>query len=320
MGTEPTVVGGAPSLVQAFLAGRSPRTLCAYRDDLAQFAAFAGASSPEEAAARLLSGGPGLANALTLGYRNHLRDRGLQAASVNRRLAAIRSLVKLARTLGLVTWGLEVSGLPGEAYRDTRGPGAEGVRKLLDTTAGEGPRERRDRAVLRLLFDLGLRRGEVASLDFADLDLGRGTLSVLGKGRAARTLLTLAPATATALEQWCAARGGEPGPLFVNFDRARKGADRRLTASGVYKLVRARGEQAGIKVAPHGIRHTAITEACKAAQAAGIGLEEVLDFSRHRDVKVLMIYRDRERNVQGTLAALVAGTAETTPGGTADTR
>ena len=36
------------------------------------------------------------------------------------------------------------------------------------------------------------------------------------------------------------------------------------------------------------------------------GHEEVLDFSRHADVKTLMIYRDRERNVQGQLAALVA--------------
>ena len=45
------------------------------------------------------------------------------------------------------------------------------------------------------------------------------------------------------------------------------------------------------------------------AQAAGIGLEEVLDFSRHKDVRVLMIYRDRDRNVQGRLANLVAETA-----------
>ena len=36
-----------------------------------------------------------------------------------------------------------------------------------------------------------------------------------------------------------------------------------------------------------------------------MGLEEVLDFSRHRDVKVLMVYHDRERNVQGQLATLV---------------
>lgn len=59
---------------------------------------------------------------------------------------------------------------------------------------------------------------------------------------------------------------------------------------------------------PHGLRHTAITEACKAAQANGIGLEEVLDFSRdsRKSIAILMVYRDRERNVQGQLASLVA--------------
>ncbi|MGO8701100.1 MAG: hypothetical protein ACLQVY_25690 [Limisphaerales bacterium] len=47
------------------------------------------------------------------------------------------------------------------------------------------------------------------------------------------------------------------------------------------------------------------------AQANGIGLEEVLVFSRHsrQSIAVLMIYRDRERNVQGKLAPLVAATA-----------
>jgi len=42
------------------------------------------------------------------------------------------------------------------------------------------------------------------------------------------------------------------------------------------------------------------------AQAAGIDLEEVCDFSRHASVATLMIYRDRERNVQGQVANLVA--------------
>ena len=108
---------------------------------------------------------------------------------------------------------------------------------------------------------------------------------------------------------WLAARGTEAGPLFTNFDRAGKG--RRLTGVSLYRIVRGLGEQHGVKVRPHGLRHTAITEACKAAQANGFGLEEVLDFSRHsrKSIAVLMIYRDRERNVQGQLAALVAGAA-----------
>ncbi len=49
------------------------------------------------------------------------------------------------------------------------------------------------------------------------------------------------------------------------------------------------------------------TEAVKKSTDAGIGLEEVVDFSDHKDVKTLLIYRDRERNVQGTLSKMIAG-------------
>ena len=87
-------------------------------------------------------------------------------------------------------------------------------------------------------------------------------------------------------------------------------AVRRPTGTSLYRIIRRLGEQVGLRVRPHGLRHTAITEACKLAQAKGMGLEEVLDFSRHRDVKVLMVYRDRERNVQGQLATLVAAGVE----------
>jgi integrase/recombinase XerC len=47
----------------------------------------------------------------------------LQAATINRRLAALRSLVKLTNTLGLVSWTLAVENVKAQAYRDTRGPG-----------------------------------------------------------------------------------------------------------------------------------------------------------------------------------------------------
>ncbi len=131
---------------------------------------------------------------------------------------------------------------------------------------------------------------------------------VLGKGRRQKDRLALPAPTQRALQDWLQVRGGHPGPIFPNFDRARKG-DGRLSGVSLYRMVRALGEQIGAVVRPHGLRHTAITEACKAAQQHGIALEEVLDFSRHTDVKVLMVYRDRERNVQRTLAELVAAQA-----------
>ena len=113
-------------------AGSRERTFRAYRDDLADFTRFLGSATLEEAARSLLAAGLGAANATVLRYRAHLLERGLAPASVNRHLAALRSLVKLARTLGLVGWTLEVPGVKAEAYRDTGGPGLTGVRSLVD--------------------------------------------------------------------------------------------------------------------------------------------------------------------------------------------
>ena len=310
-GTTNALVEADPAegLLIAFLSGRSDCTRRAYSQDLDDFRRFVGVGKVSEAAHLLLSRGHGNANALALAWRANLRERGLQAATINRRLAALRSLVQLARTLGIVPWTLEVKNVRAESYRDTRGPGRSGVRLLLEHLERRKDRKAlRDRAVLRLLYDLGLRRGEVAGLDVEDVDLDGGTLAVLGKGRTQKTKLTLPGPTKEAIRQWLEARGMEPGPLFTNLDRAGKGC--RLTGTSLYRIVRRLGEKVGLRVRPHGLRHTAITEACKLAQAKGLGLEEVLDFSRHRDVKVLMVYRDLERDVRGQLAALVAAGVE----------
>ena len=294
------------ALLRVFLSGRSRQTLRAYGRDLEDFRVFTKTSTVDEAARMLLSGSHGVANGIALAYRADLLERGLQASTVNRRLAALRSLVKLAGTLGIVPWRLEVGNVRAEPYRNTRGPGRDGVRRLFEVLESRSdPKSVRDLGVLHLLYDLALRRGEVVALDLDDVDLDARTISVLGKGHTEKAILTLSDPARAALADWLRVRGREPGPLFVNFDRAGKGTG-RLTGTSVYRLIRKLGEEAGIQARPHGLRHTAVTEACKAAQANGLPLEEVLDFSRHRDVKVLMLYRDRERNVQGRLASLVA--------------
>ena len=297
------------SLVAAFLAGRNARTVCAYRQDLEAFRRFLQVLTLDVAVQALLTLAPGDAHALVLAYQAHLFERGLQATTVNRRLATLRSLVQFAGTVGRVTWVLEIKNVKTQPYRDTTGPGTTAIRAMLNALqARRDAKAQRDRAALRLLYDLGLRRGEVVALDMADVDVLAGTVAVLGKGRRQQDVLTLPEPTQVALRLWLTVRGWHPGPVFTHFDRARKGSG-RLTGVSLYRIVRDLGAQVGFRVRPHGLRHTAITEACKAAQAHGIALEEVLDFSRHTDVKVLMIYRDRERNVQGTLAALVAAHA-----------
>src|SRR5467141_4303184 len=105
-GLDPT--SAAARLLRASLNGRKTETITAYRQDLGDFQAFIQAPSLEQAASLLLARGPGEANALALDYKAHLMDRQLAANTINRRLTALRSLVKLGRTLGLVSFTLEV--------------------------------------------------------------------------------------------------------------------------------------------------------------------------------------------------------------------
>jgi integrase len=176
----------ASRLMAAFLAGRNANTLRAYRRDLEAFAAHAHADTVDAAAARLLAGGLGPANAAALGWRAAMLDQGLASSTVNRRLAALRSLVRVGRLLGIVAWKLEVEGLRDEPYRDTRGPGVAGVQALMDQVAKrDDAKGRRDAAILRLAYDLGLRRGEIVGLDPEHLDLAAPTVLVWARGGAA---------------------------------------------------------------------------------------------------------------------------------------
>jgi integrase/recombinase XerC len=304
--TIPHFLTSGVDLVSSFLRGRNQKTIEAYRKDLEDFRAFLGAKSIDDASKILLSRGPGDANALALAYKTSLIERDLQAATVNRRLAALRSLVKLARTLGLTLYTLSVENMKSQSYRDTRGPGKDGYRAMLEIAKGaKEPKAVRDTAILHLLYDLGLRRGEVVSLDMDDLDLTAGILSILGKGRTQRESLTLPSETKKVLTEWLRIRGNDQGPLFTNFDPAGSGSV-RLTGDGLYKIITYLGKKAGIKARPHGLRHSAITQALDLTKG---NIRAVAKFSRHRNIQVLTLYDDNRENLGGGVAAMVAAGA-----------
>lgn len=309
---------GPDGLVDAFLAGRSADTLRAYDADLRDFGRFLGDMTSRQAVGFLLSLSGGPANELVLRYRSHLTERKLAPATIGRRLAAIRSVVRLGRTLGYCSFMIEIEDPRVQKYRDTRGPGLDGWRSMRVTAealadGGYLPRNAhphqpvRDLAIVQLLRGLALRRSSVVRLDLADVELEGDDpgLWVYEKRKAQKVRRSLPPGPLQALAAWIALRGQWPGPVFHRLDRA-AGDDRgRLTGSAVYSLVRALGHRAGLtkQVRPHGLRHEAIT----AAIDHGALLPDVQEFAGHADPRTTMLYYDRQKNAAGKVAKLIDG-------------
>jgi integrase/recombinase XerC len=193
--------------------------------------------------------------------------------------------------------------LKAEGYRDTRGPGTDGVRRLLDQAGAHRceVHTARDVALVRLMFDLGLRRESIVSLDLEHLDLESGRISVLLKGHTQRTSRTLPQHTRDAIQAWLRHRGDQPGALFTNFDRAGKG--QRLTGRSLHRIVQRLGADLGMSVLPHGLRHSAITAALDATNG---NVRAVQKFAGHADVRVVERYDDARQDLAGLVAKKVA--------------
>lgn len=296
------------NLVATFLSSKAKATRQAYGNDIHCFQEFLVSKLKIDSTQSLLSSPSGELNFIILKYREYLVSKSFSPSTVNRRLGAIRSLFKLARLLGLTNSKLEIPNLKSEIYRDTKGPGLPAFKRMKDFAATQSViKAARDIAILRLLFDLALRASEVIELDLAHIEIENRRISIKGKGRTQREYLSLPSTSIEALRNWIQLRGSENGPLFFNLIRDNR-ERKRLSRTGLFKLIRWLGQKAQVKTRPHGIRHLSITEACKVAQNNGFALEEVMDHSRHKSVATLMIYRDRERDVQGLISTLVSNT------------
>jgi len=191
------------------------------------------------------------ANETVLHFKVRLERSGMAPSSINRHLAALRSLTSLGRMLGALTWQIEVSGVRIERRRDTRGPEPATVRAVLDAIDVTDPAGARDAAIIHVLFGLALRAAELCRLDVADLDVARGTLWVLGKGQREKALLKLPDVAVEAVSRYLRVRGNGAGRLFRSVGNRGGNRDRRLETRSVLRIVRTRGAAIGIKLARH---------------------------------------------------------------------
>lgn len=292
-------------LMRDFFESKSKSTMEAYRNDLEAFSSWMDTEGIGQAIDTLIDGGAGRANMIALEYKNDLRhDMDLAPSTINRRLAALRSITKLARKFGFINWSLTIENLSVEKYRDTRGPGPEGFQKMLQQARKRNDAKgKRDLAIMHLLHDLALRRGELVALDMEDVDIENNTIQIEGKGRNETITLTMPNSTTEILQEWIDEREGDTGPVFINFDRSNP-EQQRLSGTAVYLITKQYGEEAGVERSqPHGLRHLSITQALNEMNG---DLRAVQKFSRHKSIQNLRAYDDCRENLQGQVAKKVA--------------
>lgn len=228
-------------------------------------------------------------------YRRWLQRQGRKAATVNRRLAAVRAWLAWAVGEGIIQSNPadEVQGVretvPGLRWLDKRERYAlqRAAERILQTARLRYPRRwvvyERDALLVLFLLNTGLRVGEVVRLAQPDLTLSerKGQVVVRGKGNKQR-LVPLNNAARKAIRRWLHIRkeaGLANGPLW--------GTGEALTERTVQRAVARVAREAHLEdVTPHVLRHTF----AKSLVDAGVGLEKVAALLGHSSIETTRRY------------------------------
>lgn len=117
----------------------------------------------------------------------------------------------------------------------------------------------RNRAIILMLLDTGLRLSELVSIQIDDVDYDHGIIKVMGKGARERRV-RMGKDTQKALLKYLLSRKDKLPCLWISEDGA------ALRSVGVQKMIRRLGKRAGLKsvrCSPHTFRHTAATMALR---------------------------------------------------------
>jgi integrase/recombinase XerD len=276
------------SAVESFLALASarlaPRTVDAYRRDLADLSAWLGGSPADATTDRLAE------------YVATMRADGKAATTISRRVAAVRSFYRHQVLLGTRTDNpaaeLELPRRRRTLPR-TLSPGE--AERLIEAAAGTTPRSLRDRALVELLYGAGLRVSEAVGLERSAVDLEGRLVRCIGKGSKER-VVPIGREAVESLRRYLAR--GRPfldsrhrPELFLNA----KGGP--LTRAGAFFILRRLAGAAGLepeRVHPHLLRHSFATHLLE----GGADLRSVQEMLGHADLATTELYThvsDRRR-------------------------
>lgn len=263
--------------------GLAPLTLESYASDLQDFREYLhrlGRTAWEEVTLVDLQG-----------YLAELEARGLAATSRARRLSALRQFFRFLQQEEQVAANpVELLDSPRLPLKLPKVLGEEEVAALLAAVDPSTPLGLRDAALLEVLYATGLRVSELVGLTLKQVDLRRGVVRPLGKGRKER-LVPMVPQAVEKLRLYLTEgrprllKGRDSPYLFLN----RRGG--RLTRQGFWKILRAYARKANLRqLSPHMLRHSFATHLL----TRGANLRVLQLLLGHADLATTQIYTHLE--------------------------
>jgi integrase/recombinase XerC len=260
--------------------GCSSNTVISYKNDLDEFAAFLTGQAVSEA--------DKISYKLLHFYISGLGKSGLKPASIERKIASIKSLFKYLIRTGAVR--KNPAALISSPKKDKRLPAvleSSEITALIDSIPESGILSIRNKTVVMLLYASGLRVSELTGLNLGQIDFGEGVLIVTGKGSKQRIVPTGERALSM-LKRYLACRrelapaAGDTGALFLTKNGKR--LQDRMVRYIIDRYIRELSIQK--HVSPHTLRHTFATHLLQ----NGAGIRVIQEMLGHESLSTTQIY------------------------------
>jgi site-specific recombinase XerD len=263
------------------VAGLSSSSVRAYSSDVERFAGWAERGGIE--------GPDGVDRILLRRYLAFLATRRYSRATISRTAASLRSYFQWCTQRGLTAADPSTRlSAPAPDSRLPRILGHAELDQLLEPDGSPGPEvpvevDRRDDAVLELLYGGGLRVAELCALDVGHLDLGRQVVTVTGKGSKQRQVLVHQRCVG-ALRAWLdgprSALAGPHSPVGALF------YNRRGNRIGPRDVRRLLDRRSAVPTHPHALRHSFATHLLD----GGADLRVVQELLGHASLQTTQVY------------------------------
>ena len=256
--------------------GMSPNTCQAYLGDVRAFLKHLSGRDPLKAAPRDIED-----------YLWGLRSKGLSAASLARKLRALRSFYRFEAAEGRIeddpTRRIRSPSLPHRLPRVLAVPEAQAVLRASSTGSFEAVRTR---AAVELLYATGMRASELVGLKPDAVNLEEGWVRARGKGSKER-MIPMHERARLALRRYLVERERRFGEKTAAPEVFLSRTGRRLSRMQLWRDIRRLGALAGLGgLHPHTLRHTFATHLLK----GGADLRALQEMLGHASLNTTQLY------------------------------